>query len=114
MKDEQLKNYLLLEIAKMRKKHEEIFGGKGEPYNSSRAEREFVLSHLEKLIKNYDPDGYVITDGHHLYFKEWNDVYAVVVVDDMPGADSEAKHFKTLEEAQKVADILGWQVKKMG
>ncbi|MGT2638072.1 hypothetical protein ACVRWL_09950 [Streptococcus ratti] len=114
MKDERLKNYLLIEIAKMRKKHEEIFGGKGEPYNSSRAEREIVLGHLEKLIKNYDPNGYIVTDGHHLYFKEWDDVFAIVVVDDMPGADSEAKRFNNLEEAQKVADILGWQVKKMG
>ena len=114
MKDEKLKNYLLTEIAKMRKKHEEIFGGKGAPYSSSHADREFVLRHFENLIENYDPDGYIVTDGHHLYFKDWDDVHAVVVVDDMPGASSVARHFDNLEEAQKVADILGWQVKKLG
>ncbi|KLL38765.1 hypothetical protein SUQ93_10425 [Streptococcus agalactiae] len=112
-KIEKLKNYLLFEIAEMRKKNEEIFGGKGEPYNSSHAEREFVLRYLEKLIKNYEPDSYVVTDGHHLYFKDWDDVYAVVVLDNMPGASSEAKHFNNLEDAQKVADSLGWQVRKM-
>lgn len=113
MKDERFKNYLLSEVAKMREKNEEIFGGKREPYNSSHAEREFVLRHLEKLIENYDPSGYVVTDGHHLYFKEWDDIHAVIVIDDMPGVSSVAKHFNNFEEAQKVADILGWRVQKL-
>ncbi|MGT2930215.1 hypothetical protein ACVR1G_08320 [Streptococcus dentasini] len=58
-------------------------------------------------------NSYVVTDGNHLYFTNWYDVFAVVAVDDMPGADSVAKRFNNFEEAQEVADALGWQVRKV-
>ena len=56
---------------------------------------------------------YIVTDGKHLYFRNWDDVFAVIVVDDMPGADSEAKRFNSFDDAQQVADTLGWQVRKV-
>ena len=54
---------------------------------------------------------YVVTDGNHLYFKNYQeDVEIVILVDEQPGTMEYVKKFDTKEEAQKAADILGWKV----
>ena len=57
---------------------------------------------------------YVVTDGNHLYFKKCQeDVEIVILVDDMPGTMDDVKKFDSKDEAQKVADILGWKVQEV-
>lgn len=54
---------------------------------------------------------YVVTDGNHLYFKNYQeDIEIVILVDEQPGTMEYVKKFNTKEEAQKAADILGWKV----
>lgn len=63
----------------------------------------------------YDIQGtkYVVTDGNHLYFKNYQeDIEIVILVDEQPGTMEYVKKFDTKEEAQKVADILGWKVQE--
>ena len=57
---------------------------------------------------------YVVTDGNHLYFKEYQeDVEIVILVDEMPGTMDYVKKFDTKEEAQEAANILGWKVREV-
>ena len=57
---------------------------------------------------------YVVTDGNHLYFKGYQeDVDIVILVDEQPGTMDFVKKFDSKEEAQKVADILGWKVQEV-
>ena len=57
---------------------------------------------------------YIVTDGNHLYFKGYQeDVEIVILADEQPGTMDYVKKFDTKEEAQKVADILGWKVQEM-
>lgn len=57
---------------------------------------------------------YVVTDGNHLYFKGYQeDVDIVILVDEQPGTMEYVKKFDTKEEAQKVADVLGWKVQEV-
>lgn len=57
---------------------------------------------------------YVVTDGNHLYFKNYQeDIEIVILVDEQPGTMDYVKKFDTREEAQKVADILGWKVQEV-
>ena len=57
---------------------------------------------------------YVVTDGNHLYFKVYQeDVDIVILVDEQPGTMDFVKKFDSKEEAQKVADILGWKVQEV-
>ena len=57
---------------------------------------------------------YVVTDGNHLYFKKYQeDVEIVILVDEQPGTMDYVKKFDTREEAQEVADILGWKVEEV-
>ena len=57
---------------------------------------------------------YVVTDGNHLYFKEYQeDVEIVILVDEMPGTMDYVKKFDTKEEAQEAANILGWKVEEV-
>ena len=63
----------------------------------------------------YDIQGtkYVVTDGNHLYFKNYQeDIEIVILVDEQPGTMEYVKKFDTKEEAQKAADILGWKVQE--
>lgn len=63
----------------------------------------------------YDIQGtkYVVTDGNHLYFKNYQeDIEIVILVDEQPGTMEYVKKFNTKEEAQKAADILGWKVQE--
>lgn len=56
---------------------------------------------------------YVVTDGNHLYFKGYQeDVDIVILADEQPGTMYYVKKFDTKEEAQKVADVLGWKVQE--
>ena len=57
---------------------------------------------------------YVVTDGNHLYFKNYQeDIEIVILVDEQPGTMGYVKKFNTKEEAQKAADILGWKVQEV-
>lgn len=57
---------------------------------------------------------YVVTDGKHLYFKNYReDIEIVILVDEQPGTMEYVKKFNTKEEAQKAADILGWKVQEV-
>ena len=67
-------------------------------------------------LDGYDIQGtkYVVTDGNHLYFKNYQeDIEIVILVDEQPGTMEYVKKFDTKEEAQKVADILGWKVQEV-
>lgn len=57
---------------------------------------------------------YVVTDGNHLYFKGYQeDVEIVILADEQPGTIDYVKKFNTREEAQKVADVLGWKIQEV-
>lgn len=57
---------------------------------------------------------YVVTDGNHLYFKNYQeDIEIIILVDEQPGTMEYVKKFDTKEEAQKAADILGWKVQEV-
>ena len=57
---------------------------------------------------------YVVTDGNHLYFKKCQeDVEIVILVDDMPGIMDDVKKFDSKDEAQEIADVLGWKVQEV-
>jgi len=67
-------------------------------------------------LDSYDIQGtkYVVTDGNHLYFKNYQeDIEIVILVDEQPGTMKYVKKFDTKEEAQKAADILGWKVQEV-
>lgn len=67
-------------------------------------------------LDGYDIQGtkYVVTDGNHLYFKGYQeDVDIVILADEQPGTIDYVKKFDTREEAQKVADVLGWKVEEV-
>lgn len=67
-------------------------------------------------LDGYDIQGtkYVVTDGNHLYFKNYQeDIEIVILVDEQPGTMEYVKKFDTKEEAQKAADILGWKVQEV-
>ena len=57
---------------------------------------------------------YVVTDGNHLYFKKCQeDIEIVILVDDQAGTMEYVKKFDTKEEAQEIANILGWKVQEV-
>lgn len=57
---------------------------------------------------------YVVTDGNHLYFKNYQeDIEIVILVDEQPGTMEYVKKFDTKEEAQEIANILGWKVQEV-
>lgn len=57
---------------------------------------------------------YVVTDGNHLYFKGYQeDVDIVILADEQPGTIDYVKKFDTREEAQKVANVLGWKIEEV-
>lgn len=67
-------------------------------------------------LDGYEIQGtrYVVTDGNHLYFKNYQeDIEIVILVDEQPGTMEYVKKFNTKEEAQKAADILGWKVQEV-
>ena len=67
-------------------------------------------------IFGYDIQGtkYVVTDGNHLYFKNYQeDIEIVILADEQPGTMDYVKKFDTKEEAQEAANILGWKVREV-
>ena len=67
-------------------------------------------------LDGYEIQGtkYVVTDGNHLYFKDYQeDIEIVILVDEQPGTMEYVKKFNTKEEAPKAADILGWKVQEV-
>ena len=67
-------------------------------------------------LDGYEIQGtkYVVTDGNHLYFKNYQeDIEIVILLDEQPGTMEYVKKFDTKKEAQKAADILGWKVQEV-
>lgn len=56
---------------------------------------------------------YVITDGNKLYLKEFNELNAIIMIDDVEGAVNYAKRYRDKTKAQQAADNLGWIVKEV-
>lgn len=56
---------------------------------------------------------YVVTDGNKLYLKQFDELDAVIVIDDVLGATNYAKRYSDKTEAQKDADELDWIVKEV-
>ncbi|HEM2714266.1 TPA: DUF1642 domain-containing protein [Streptococcus suis] len=56
---------------------------------------------------------YVVTDGNKLYLKKFEELNAVIIIDDVVGATDYAQHFVDKIKAQKAADELGWVVKEV-
>ncbi|WP_156009741.1 DUF1642 domain-containing protein [Streptococcus ruminantium] len=56
---------------------------------------------------------YVVTDGNKLYLKQFDELNAVIIIDDVLGATDYAKQYSDKTEAQKAADELGWVVKEV-
>lgn len=56
---------------------------------------------------------YVVTDGNKLYLKEFDELNAIIIIDDVVGATDYAKRYSDKSEAQKAADELGWFVKEV-
>lgn len=72
-----------------------------------------TLVNMHQFGYEIEETKYVVTDGNHLYFKGYQeDVEIVILADEQPGTMDYVKKFDTKEEAQKVADILGWKVQE--
>ncbi|MDG3136728.1 hypothetical protein [Streptococcus suis] len=56
---------------------------------------------------------YVVTDGNKFYLKEFDELNAIIVINDVVGAVDYAKRYADKAEAQKAADELGWVVKEV-
>lgn len=56
---------------------------------------------------------YVVTDGNKLYLKEFDELNAIIIIDDVVGATDHVKRYYDKAEAQKAADELGWIVKEV-
>lgn len=56
---------------------------------------------------------YVVTDGNKLYLKEFNELNAIIIIDDVVGAIDYAKRYEDKTKAQQAADKLGWVVKEV-
>ncbi|HEM6531233.1 TPA: DUF1642 domain-containing protein [Streptococcus suis] len=56
---------------------------------------------------------YVVTDGNKLYLKEFDELNAVIIIDDVVGAIDYAKCYEDKTEAQRAADELGWILKEV-
>ena len=56
---------------------------------------------------------YVVTDGNNCYFERWDEVRAIIILDDMIGYENYVKKFDSKSEAEEVAEQLGWKVKEV-
>ncbi|WP_431031733.1 hypothetical protein [Streptococcus anginosus] len=84
----------------------------------TKIETEIVIDDLKLLDDPLESmqkkQRYVVTDGKHLYFQKFQeDVEIVILLDNQPGAIDYVKKFDSKEEAQRVADILGWEVEEV-
>lgn len=76
----------------------------------------YITDDIRAWLDDYDiqKTKYVVTDGNHLYFKNYQeDIEIVILVDEQPGTMDYVKKFDTREGAQKAADILGWKVQEV-
>ncbi|HEL2723737.1 TPA: DUF1642 domain-containing protein [Streptococcus suis] len=55
---------------------------------------------------------YVVTDGNKLYLKEFDELNAIIIIDDVVGVVDDAKRYEDKTKAQQAADELGWIVKE--
>ena len=55
----------------------------------------------------------VVTDGNHLYLKEYKDVGIIAISNKISESTRYIKKFENKDEAQKVADVLGWKVQEV-
>lgn len=84
----------------------------------TKIETEIVIDDLKLLDDPLESmqkkQRYVVTDGKHLYFQKFQeDVEIVILADEMLGIMNDVKKFDTKGEAQKVADVLGWEVEEV-
>ncbi|HEM3871227.1 TPA: DUF1642 domain-containing protein [Streptococcus suis] len=56
---------------------------------------------------------YVVTDGNKLYLKEFDELNAIIIIDDVVGVVDDAKRYEDKTKAQQAADELGWIVKEV-
>lgn len=77
-------------------------------------QKESTFERIDGKIVNIIQPQYVVTDGNHLYFKKYQeDIEIVILADEQPGTMAYVKKFDTEEEAQEVANILGWKVEEL-
>lgn len=89
-------------------------------YNAQNKESEWIIKNEETFARAWY-DGYeikqeklyVITDGNKLYLKEFNELNAIIIIDDVEGAVDYAKRYRDKAKAQQAADNLGWIVKEV-
>lgn len=55
----------------------------------------------------------IVTDGNKLYLKEFDELNAIIIIDDVVGTVDYAKRYEDKAEAQKAADELGWFVEEV-
>ena len=80
-------------------------------FSSSRPKTFFEwLDDYEKMERE---KRYVVTDGNHLYLKEYKDVGIIAISNKISESTRYIKKFENKDEAQKVADILGWKVQEV-
>ena len=56
---------------------------------------------------------YVVTDGNHLYLKEYKDVGIIAISNKISESTRYIKKFENKDEAQKIADVLKWKVQEV-
>lgn len=65
---------------------------------------------LEALQNGYEVEEepkWIVRAGNNLIFKRFEDVEAIFVIDNQPGAIANGTQFETLEDAKNIIDILG-------
>ncbi|HEM3612147.1 TPA: DUF1642 domain-containing protein [Streptococcus suis] len=88
--------------------------------NAQNKESEWIITNEDTFARAW-LDGYeveqerlyVVTDGNKLYLKEFDELNAIIVINDVVGAVDYAKRYSDKTEAQKAADELGWVVKEV-
>ncbi|NQP57753.1 DUF1642 domain-containing protein [Streptococcus suis] len=88
--------------------------------NAQNKESEWIIANQETFARAwldcYEVEQeplYVVTDGNKLYLKEFDELNAVIIIDDVVGSTDYAKRYSDKTEAQKAADELGWIVKEV-
>ncbi|MDG3136299.1 DUF1642 domain-containing protein [Streptococcus suis] len=88
--------------------------------NAQNKESEWIITNEDTFARAW-LDGYeveqerlyVVTDGNKLYLKEFDELNAVIIIDDVVGSTDYAKRYSDKTEAKKAADELGWIVKEV-
>ncbi|WP_153048114.1 DUF1642 domain-containing protein [Streptococcus suis] len=88
--------------------------------NAQNKESEWIIAN-EKTFARAWLDGYeveqeklyVVTDGNKLYLKEFDELNAIIIIDDVVGVVDDAKRYEDKTKAQQAADELEWIVKEV-